>query len=480
MLPKIFACLALLSLVIATPPQSFATEASAEASAEASESSDQPKCEKCEGECKCAACEEGATVKVELPADELAKATHEQVGIINVNIDHLPKATLNCFCLDNSGRILAGCGTDEKTGEIRVFEADGNYVESWSVPVMVEAVNVRATDGMVVVAGGGKLVKLSPDGNLVAEADAPHIAALDTDALREEVKKQMEQVEQSYKSRGKMFTDQAERIGGMIEKAQEELANVEKANDAEEASPDKRTQLEQQIVNYKRQQESLRKMSAEWAERIADMDFSVTEDQIDDRVEASIQRKRAVASVSAVGSKVYVATNDTAGYGYAVWMCDDSFENAKKVVGGLRGCCGQMDVQASEDGIYVAENSRHRVACFDDAGELTREWGGRISDDSDIDGFGSCCNPMNLAFGPDGNVYTAEDNTGRIKCYSAEGKLLSHVGHADLVPGCKKVSIGVSRDGVDVYMLDITRNHIVHMKKSALEKSAQVETKSLK
>ena len=65
---------------------------------------------------------------------------------------------------------------------------------------------------------------------------------------------------------------------------------------------------------------------------------------------------------------------------------------------------------------------------------------------------------MNLAFGADGVVYTAEDTTGRIKRYTPDGKLLSVVGAADVVPGCKKVSIGVDRTGDRVYMLDITRN----------------------
>jgi hypothetical protein len=67
---------------------------------------------------------------------------------------------------------------------------------------------------------------------------------------------------------------------------------------------------------------------------------------------------------------------------------------------------------------------------------------------------------MNLAFGTDGSVYTAEDTTGRIKRYSVDGELLSVVGAADVVPGCKKVSIGVDATGDRVYMLDITRNNV--------------------
>jgi sugar lactone lactonase YvrE len=91
---------------------------------------------------------------------------------------------------------------------------------------------------------------------------------------------------------------------------------------------------------------------------------------------------------------------------------------------------------------------------------------------SGLEGFGSCCNPMNVAFGPDNAVYTAEDNTGRIKRYSPEGRLLSLVGSVDLVPGCKNCSIAVSHDGSRVYMLDITRNHIVRMDALAVDETA--------
>ena len=76
---------------------------------------------------------------------------------------------------------------------------------------------------------------------------------------------------------------------------------------------------------------------------------------------------------------------------------------------------------------------------------------------------------MNVAFGKDGSVYTAESNTGRIKRYSKDGELLALVGSVKLVPGCKKVSIAVSEDGHRVYMLDITRNHIIVMQARAAE-----------
>jgi sugar lactone lactonase YvrE len=170
-----------------------------------------------------------------------------------------------------------------------------------------------------------------------------------------------------------------------------------------------------------------------------------------------MQYKIKVASISSDGDSVFIACGMPAGYGYAVWRLSPEFTNGESIVSGLSGCCGQMDVQANEKGIFVAENSRKRVRRFDAEGKSICDWG---KSSEGIAGFGSCCNPMNLAFGTDGAVYTAEDTTGRIKRYSPDGKLLSVVGAADVVPGCKKVSIGVDTTGDRVYMLDITKNNI--------------------
>src|SRR5690606_12531104 len=84
-----------------------------------------------------------------------------------------------------------------------------------------------------------------------------------------------------------------------------------------------------------------------------------------------------------------------------------------------------------------------------------------------LDGFGSCCNPMNVAFGPDGTIYTAESELGRVKRFKPNGELVELVGKVDIVPGCKKVAIAVEKSGDNVFMLDISRNHIVKMERLA-------------
>jgi hypothetical protein len=82
---------------------------------------------------------------------------------------------------------------------------------------------------------------------------------------------------------------------------------------------------------------------------------------------------------------------------------------------------------------------------------------------------------MNVAFGPQGSVYTAESTSGRIKRYSTGGELIELVGTVDLVPGCKKVAIAVGPGGDRVYMLDQTRHHIVVMEREGLDEQPEPE-----
>ncbi|MEM8680144.1 MAG: hypothetical protein AAGF97_12420, partial [Planctomycetota bacterium] len=198
---------------------------------------------------------------------------------------------------------------------------------------------------------------------------------------------------------------------------------------------------------------------------LVDYSEDPSDEQIDAHLRATRQQKMAVSSISATKDAVFVATPAQVGHGFAVWRTDSDFADGEEIVSGLRGCCGQMDVQACDGGVYVAENARHRICQYDADGELVHTWGKRAR--RGVRGFGGCCNPMNVAFGSDGSVYAAESSTGRIKRYSPEGELTELIGSVELVPGCKKVSIAVSPDDQYVYMLDITRNHIVVMERNA-------------
>ena len=45
------------------------------------------------------------------------------------------------------------------------------------------------------------------------------------------------------------------------------------------------------------------------------------------------------------------------------------FSEPKRIVDGLSGCCGQMDIQCCGDDFVVAENSRKRVVRYDSDGK---------------------------------------------------------------------------------------------------------------
>lgn len=427
-----------------------------------------------------------AEVKADAQADEpsaeqkaLATPTHHQTTIIKANVENLPATKVKCFALTPEGQVLAGCNGE--SGEIRVFDTDGNYVETWSTSVQPEAMYVRA-DGTVFVAGAGQLLKLDARGNLVKQSPAPHASSLElsSDDIRKEVLQQHEQSFARMAQQGNMYDRVIEQTEKQIEQLREQVASTDEegedddeqdeVDDAEDDDDDgedaKKAMAEKRIATLEKRIAQYKQTKAQWEKMNEDKQpTELTEEQIDQRVQASIQYKLAASSISATEDEVYLATRAAVGYGFDVWRTDAEFENGKTIITKLSGCCGQMDVKVNDQGVFVAENSKHRVCRYDREGELVTTWG--HGDRNSLEGFGSCCNPMNVAFGPEEVVYTAEDNTGRIKRYSPDGKLLGLVGSVELVPGCKNCSIAVGPGGDQVYMLDITRDHIVRMDRYA-------------
>ncbi|MEM9657938.1 MAG: hypothetical protein AAF961_06205 [Planctomycetota bacterium] len=389
-----------------------------------------------DGDAACESASENAEGQPEANATG-ANATHKQSKIIDINGHGLPETSVLCFCLLGDDKLLAGC--QGSTNEIRVFDRSGEYVTSIELPVKPEAINV-APDGSLLAAGEGKLLRLTADGEILMETDSPHAAALleNKDQLREQVVQQHKQQAASLPQMLAAYDQAIESLNKQLEEMEDE---------------EQKASMEEMLVLYEDAKAQLSEQFGDQAEP-----EELTEEKIAELVNSALQYKMAVASISASEEAVFIATLASVGYGFDVWRTDGEFADAAKIVSDLSGCCGQMDVQANDKGVFVAENSKKRVCRFDGDGKLICEWG---KSSEDVDGFGSCCNPMNLAFGPDGVVYTAEDTTGRIKRYSPEGELLSVVGAAEVVPGCKKVSIGVDSVGDQVYMLDITRNHVV-------------------
>lgn len=425
-------------------------------------------------------------------ADEAAEslqATHKQVALLKVK----PQAGDNegwgvkSFCLDADDNLLVAVGGQK--GQLQSLSPEGEVLSTWDLPVVPEAVNVDPA-GNTLVAGAGKIYQINSEGETLLEAESPLMASVNEnrEQLRQEVVDQMKSTYQSMQRQQNLWKSQIDNLhrtaaGRLDHNDQNEYRLLTKRLDGvapeqeAEMSLDEQNamalrrilhrmlqaKVDKQITKQERRMiEAYEEQLGYCKQYLKDNDGSdPTEEQIEAAMQSSMSYKMKCASISSDGTDVFVATGAMKGYGFDVWRMDARFENPEKIVSGLRGCCGQMDVQACEKGLYVAENSRHQVRHFDRTGEKVNQWGGR--DRGGVEGFGSCCNPMNVAFGPDGSVYTAESGSGRIKQFTPEGKLVSLIGSVELVPGCKKVSIAVTKDGSRVYMLDITRNHIIVM-----------------
>ncbi|MBW8016290.1 MAG: hypothetical protein FVQ82_08895 [Planctomycetes bacterium] len=153
-------------------------------------------------------------------------------------------------------------------------------------------------------------------------------------------------------------------------------------------------------------------------------------------------------------------------------------KSPKMIAEKLRGCCQRLDIVARKGFLFVAENARHRVLKMDRDGKILAKWGKR--DRMGTKGFGSCCNPMNLCFGKDGVLFTAESGLGRIKRYTPDGKYLGLVGHIGVerftrasrkAASCSNIPLAISKDQSRIYVLDFTANLIRVMAK--IEKDKQ-------
>ena len=293
-----------------------------------------------------------------------------------------------------------------------------------------------AEDGTVYVAGYEKIMKLSANGKQLAVADLPHGKLIDEskELIRKDTIKQIK----AQKERMQKYVDQQEKSVSLIKKKPE----------AERTKADK-TRLKHAEMMIKMYQRYLKD----------------DDETINQRVLSTINQKKTVASLAVTNEDVFVATYDVTGYGFCIWRLSHSLDQPKKIVTNLRGCCGNMHIGAGNGELFVAENARHRVCRYDRKGELIKTFGKKDRDG--IDGFSSCCNPMNVCITSKGEVYTSESNVGRIKRYTSDGEYLDLVGTVDLVPGCKNVSIVVTPDHKRVYMMDKTRSHVIVMQQKS-------------
>ena len=405
--------------------------------------------------------------------------THKQTAEIVVRASD-GKGMLQTFCVGPDGNLYAvvtapvvyGAGVElgrKANGEIHVYSPEGKKLRHWVVDFEPQRI-AAAASGEIYVGGSGKLAKYDAEGKQLAAVESPHLAAVlsDKEKLLRDAEEQRKQMIETYENATRQMEDVRKRLIEQKEKLEkknakgkpvEEEKNADKpaaepGEDAAEVVPlfgaagstpaalDRQIKQYDQILrSYQQQVEQQKKQKIE---------------DIVAQISARLQKIHAIS----VGDKdVYIATAMSKGYGYAVWRMGLDFSGAEQITEGLSGCCGQMDIQARGDELFVAENSRHRVLKFSREGKKLAQFGNRERAGAD-GGFGGCCNPMNLCFTGSGEVLTAESE-GKVRCFSPEGKYVGLCGTAKVSGGCKNVAVGTSQDGKHIFFYDLQGSKII-------------------
>lgn len=357
-------------------------------------------------------------------------STHEQVKEIAVK-GETSGYTLQTLCVDGEGNVVGlvstgRYGAKPKSGssEIQIFAPDGHVVRHWKLDFLGQAVNC-GPDGSLYVAGDGRIAKYDKAGKLIVEADLPQVAELlkNNEKLREQAKEQLAAEIQSFEGIVKQFKQQKEAL--TKKDTEDKITQQEKT---------RLRALEQNLKTYEKLVEEKKKTN------------------IDAVVKNLSAGLRSINAVAVTDKDVYVVCGETKGHGYAVWRMNHQFHEPIQVMSGLRGCCGQMDIQARGDELFIAENCSHAVGKYDRDGKKIATFGKR-GQNLEVDSFGGCCNPMNVRIAPDGSCYTAESE-GFVKLFNPKGEFVALVGTAKLAGGCKNVAVAASPDGEYVYFCD--------------------------
>ncbi len=378
------------------------------------------------------------------------EATHQETDFLKPTLDGEP-VQLNTFELDDQGNIWAcvsllnrpksnrDASDDEDSGDkaeddaakgyILVYGPDKELVRQIPVPFAPTAIDLDPS-GIVYTAGEGKICKMTAEGKVLLAATTPNMAGKDIEDLRsdavEAYKKQIEQT--------------AERFAKQITQLKEKIAKLESVEE------EKRTKRQTaQLKSYNQQLTQLDQ-------------FSPQEEIPEDLVDHLIEGKFGVPSMCATANHVFVTTSATTGFGYSIWRTDINFENPKEVIDQVSGCCGQMDVEADADRFYVADNTKFSVSVYDHDGNKLDSFGKRVGNGDN--GFGSCCNPMNVCCTKNGDILAAESSIGKIKRFDPAGKMIGYIGQARIGAGCKHVAVAYDESRDRYYIQYQDKNQI--------------------
>ncbi len=123
-----------------------------------------------------------------------------------------------------------------------------------------------------------------------------------------------------------------------------------------------------------------------------------------------------------------------------------------------------LDLATAPDGLLRVNNpGYHKIITFTLGGEMKSSWGKYAFG---VEGFCGCCNPINLAILPNGDIVTCEKGLTRVKIYDNEGKFLGVVAGPEQFVGHDKknneknpnsnigvLDVAVNAEG-NIYVLD--------------------------
>ena len=410
----------------------------------------------------------GALVTLEAGAADASKesekqGSHRQASIISIE----RPARLKAFCLAPDGRVLAAvervtggnamrddvaelpggeasAEADPQRGAVQVLTSDGTLQATWPVDFLVQALTV-GPDRRLYLAGSGVVAKWDLDGHELARIETPA-----TKLIKENPKLLAERAKQQRETYQKMYEEEIESVKKLRDASRAEQpkkpgeSTVEDGPASVISGPDPASTADAFESQLKVYEESLAKVK-KW-------DLKKVAQQV-------AMRLKTVNAMACGADDLFIVSAGEKGFGYAVWRMDRELKNPKQIIDNLHGCCGQMDIQCSGSDVFVAENSRHRVARFDREGKRLKSFGKRDRDGEGA-GFGGCCNPMNLCFAGPERLYVSESD-GQVKLFTPDGKFLERVGVAGVQEGCKNSAIAVSPDEEKVYYIDIQKSRII-------------------
>jgi hypothetical protein len=179
-----------------------------------------------------------------------------------------------------------------------------------------------------------------------------------------------------------------------------------------------------------------------------------------ERMKTSLELRRSdVNGLAVTAQDVFMTVGAPNDFTYRVYRFDHALQKPKLVVEKLRGCCGQMDLQAHEGKLWIPHNARHSIESRDRDGKELSKFGtaGKVK----ATDFGGCCEPKNLRVLPNGDILAAESGPPTcIKRFSANGKFLGVVAVLDEKSECVRVTVDASPDGSRFYLLDTKRDAI--------------------